>query len=250
MSGVLYRLHQLAQSSKRTPREDFLTPCVGRQLLIDAALGQPRASDPDACGGPVAADLRRFASAPVTQRDLHVQSKAPARTQGSDHDGAVDLLLTLRGPSDRTVVIEAKVGSDVPKETQLERYAEASPGLVEADMVRADGHPNLTCDDVLTALPRGEADPLARRAREELLESFVDAGVGDPRLVLPPEGWSITVEASKREDVVLARVARSRRAHLVQGARAQRGGARRHAMSWMSGLRRCPCATGGQGCRT
>jgi hypothetical protein len=213
MNDFLHRLYRLSQSTKRTPREDFLTLCVGRQIEADAEFANHllKAIGKQVEKKSLKASIKRWRRAPESERSLEVHAQVPARTQQHERDGAVDLLIRLDGPSKVELIIEAKVGSSVPDPGQLERYAAAFPeraeGLSRAKVIgliqKTESHryppgwAHITWDDVMAAIPDTDTPGLLSRSRRELLDLLAEGGVGDTRTALPSTAWSEVVEVSR-----------------------------------------------------
>ncbi len=213
MNNFLHCLYRLSQSSKRTPREDFLSLCVGRQLEADAdfAAALLKTIAKLVQNKSLTKSIKQWRRAPDGARSLEVRAQVPARTQQHERDGAVDLLLRLDGPSKVELIIEAKVGASVPESAQLERYAaafpEATEGLSKAKVIgliqKTESHRyppgwnHITWDDVMASIPTVDTRDLLSRSRRELSDLLAEGRVGDTRLALPPTAWSEVVTATQ-----------------------------------------------------
>jgi hypothetical protein len=135
MQGLLLHLYDLAQSTRKTQREDFLSRCVGHYLATVPAFASKLVETMvDSNEGGAGEYLERWYLAGDERRSIDVRAQHPIALPGGRATGWIDLLLDLELDGELLrVIIEAKVGRDVPGPSQLDKYVEA----MGADLVVA-----------------------------------------------------------------------------------------------------------------
>jgi hypothetical protein len=216
MDEFLIDLYALTKGAARTPREDFLSLCLGNALRRDRELAAEvlRMAVSERTGNGVRRDrvgtreerVRRWLMPPEpdASRALEVQSQVAARSGAHEHVGWVDLRLLLSGADDegQGVIFEAKVGQSAPSKAQLARYASAQAGdlivaLVQENARKLCEHhvPVVTWDEIATALSMPSGADHHDVERRQLLALLAHATVIDPRRGLPATSWSRAVRA-------------------------------------------------------
>ncbi len=200
VEGFLDQLYQLTRATKRVPREDFVSLCLGRQLerdrrltrfLVDRVLGQH-------------GRLGSWSAPRSWNGRVEVQTQVTVWLAEEDRAVRADVVLCLLGVAQSALlVLEAKVGDDEPSEEQLDSYRTAFPGALVVSLVerRRAGRcptssPVLTWDDVLEGLAAGSK--AQRASRRDLRDLMLRAQVGDARLALEADAWNRADQLMKR----------------------------------------------------
>lgn len=215
MQDFLFRLQSLANTTRRTSREDFLSLCTGHQACEDLDFARSLLTCiAEACAAPcpeeprfpqVAGAIERWLQTAQLEA-LDIQAQVPLRTNTGN--GRADLLVSLAAPGapPTRIILEAKVGPCTPDDSQLSFYSEAIGTAAVLGLVRSTvresmppGWPCITWDDVLASIPdeQRDADTTLSRMRDDLRGIFAAFGEGDARLALSDGAWTAAIKANE-----------------------------------------------------